>query len=253
MSWSIVLCEGAHEEVALSNIITVLTHWEPFEGHPDELPEALRVVYPEPMVPKIRWASRWSHPSVGPSTYLRRDNDWLEIKSLQGVTSVLGTIGTRFMESVPDGALRGFGALVDADEVEVQERAQAFSATYGELFPQTANILAGQVVAGPPRVGLWVAPNNLDGGSFDRILVESCRQIRPDVVQRAEAYVDSVTAGWTTWRRDKAVLGAIAQKDQPGASLWVAMSKVPARWFSAGLADVPEVEAVAGFVAALCD
>lgn len=245
-SLSLILCEGAHDRGFLIGLAAVCGGWQVFDGSRDELPEAFDANYPEPKLDSSGW------PEFIPSPeYLRKDDRWLEVRPLGGIDKVLGKTGVRFVEARLRDPLDGLGIVVDADDSRIESRVDSFRDRYKKILASAHDAVAGKVVDGSPRVGLWVAPNNEDAGSLLDTLITAGKTTRPKLILEAEKFVHAA-ARHAKMRpeksRAKSIAGSAVQVDMPGASLATALMASPNKWFTPDLAKIEPFSGLLEFI-----
>lgn len=243
-SWSMLICEGGHDRVALASIARVLGGWQPVAGVPESLPERIEVPFP-------RFAPKPGEYRHIPSTlYLTKGNHFLEVRDLGGVERVFSEDTLNLLRgSEPDAV----GVLVDADNVGVKKRLTQYRDRYGKLYEHAKNGEAGKVWGKNPRLGFWVAPNNKDEGRLDKLLVDVAMETKPDLVQLGLQFTESLNAvepGRWFEQRDKALLSAVHQVELPGASLATGLSRSKC-WLTESSMELQPVRDLVTFIAEL--
>jgi hypothetical protein len=136
-----------------------------------------------------------------------------------GIDRVLGDSALELLSQI---AADGVGIVVDADDIGVTNRVNAFRDHYKQLFPAASKARAGVIFGSEPRVGLWVAPNNRHKGRMDDLLIAAAKRSSKSIVTRGHRFITSmkkVTPNAFADGHNKAVLGAVNQRISPGASL----------------------------------
>ena len=245
-SLSLILCEGAHDRGFLIGLAAVCGGWQVFDGSRDELPEAFNANYPEPKLDSSGW------PEFIPSPeYLRKDDRWLEVRPLGGIDKVLGKTGVSFVEARLRDPLDGLGVVVDANDSRIESRVDSFRDRYKKVLASAHDAVAGKVVDGSPRVGLWVAPNNKDAGSLLDTLVTAGKRTRPKLIIEAEKFVHAAAQHGEmhpTESKAKPILGSAVQLDLPGRSLAVVLTRRREKWFTPELAKIEPFSGLLEFV-----
>lgn len=245
-SWTLILCEGAHDQAAISALARVFLGWSRWEGPQSNLPEPLLKTVPEPKRSSRSgrlMQDRWPE-------YLCKGQHYLVVRALGSDQQVLGASATDFLGQLKPDAV---GVFVDANEHGVGARLTSFRETYKKLYPHACGLEAGDVIADHPRLGLWVFPNNADAGSIDRLLIEAARQTRPELFAAGEVFINTlqkIQPGDWAKQWEKALLGAIYQTVRPGASLAVALEKSDA-WFAESLRGSPSFHSLLTFLGEL--
>lgn len=157
-TWTLLLCEGAHDQAALLGWLCA-SGWSRYKGAPSDLPEAIQKGYPksQTICGKVRTEKA--------PDYVHRQDAWIEIRSLGGVTRVLGDAARIYLDVVKDD-VHGVGFFVDADDQGFAIRQQAFRDAFRAMFAHADLVQSGGAAEGPPRLGLWVAPDNRRPGTL---------------------------------------------------------------------------------------
>jgi hypothetical protein len=120
--------------------------------------------------------------------------------------------------------IHAFGLILDADDIDKltpQQKATEYSEEWRELYPGLVGE-PGMVVAGKPRTGIYVLPDNKRRGTLDSILVDCATVIYPDHKAGAIQYLDSLdVAHKSHWKpfdlhREKAIVATIVSVLKPG-------------------------------------
>ncbi len=239
-----IICEGGHDRVALASIAKVLQGWDLVSGVPNSLPEPINVAFPrfDPKPDDYRY--------VPITTYLAREDHYLEIRTLGGVENVFGKVALSLLKAIEPDAV---GVLVDANKLGVKRRLTQFRNAYSKLYSHAKDGEAGKVWGKKPRLGFWVAPNNGDEGKLDHLLVEVAQDSKPELVQAGNEFTESLEAiepGKWLDQREKALLAAIHQVVLPGASLATALLKSRC-WPTESPKSTEAVGELAGFISRL--
>jgi len=246
--WTIILCEGAHDQAALVSLAAVCGEWELMKEIPRSLPKGLE---PTIVVPKQDKWGGWVFQRQ--PAYLSRRNRVLVVRSLGSDNKVLGEAAIDFLGQIRPGAV---GVVVDANDSGVDRRQESFRKRYKALYHHADDVRAGEVSGNKPRLGLWVAPNNKTNGKMDDILLKAAKRNHKELTGRGKRFITSLetieSGKWFPSRnnRNKAILGAVNQAVRPGASLAAALHGSNC-WFDAGLAAVAPFKQLAAFVETL--
>lgn len=156
--------------------------------------------------------------------------------------------------------VEAIGVVLDADDgVKPEVRFEKVREGLSDGgFPKA--LAAGAVVAGPPRLGLFVLPDNLTTGTLEDLLLECAATNYPDLLASAQTHVDRVatandltTADLKDLRKPagtrKAVVGAIGSILKPGKSIQVSIQHT--RWIQGSALALPRIASFDAFVAAL--
>lgn len=215
MTWhATILCEGAQDQTVLASICSTVDGWTIENAVPSALPADLKLLYPRPR--ENKWGAQQFERPPG---FLRSGDRWTVVRQLGGIDQVLGPAAVSFLKQTEPDAV---AVVVDANESGVDSRLEAFRHRFGALYPHAEDVRPGTICAGSPRLGLWVAPDNENGGTLLDVLVSASGTTKPKLTQAGKRFVtslDKVEPGDWSAQRTKAILGAISQTVSPGASL----------------------------------
>jgi hypothetical protein len=118
----------------------------------------------------------------------------------------------------------------------------------------------GQISLGPPRLGAYVLPDNLNPGTLEDLLLECAQQAYPNLLQSATAHADAVPSDATLTNEDrqefnkpsgrnKAIVGAIASVLRPSRAVQVSIQDN--RWLRGDTLKLVRIKAVQDFLAGL--
>ncbi len=242
-SWTLILCEGAHEQKAIASFAHVCVGWQKRKVRgPNELPAELRQTFPE-----LRKMPSGGYELATPPDYLTKDDRYLVIRGLGSVDKVLGRPATLFLDQIKPDAV---GCVVDANDLGVDLRVQKFKSVYSSLYEHATDVKPGRASGKDPRLGIWVSPNNKDHGRLDDLLLAAAERSKKKLVDKGRGFVSSLEKiapdEWTK-HREKAILGAINQVVSPGASLAVCLRKSKC-WFEKGLEKSQPFDALLSFL-----
>lgn len=176
------------------------------------------------------------------------------------------------LESLSLNKLTGIGLVVDADrKTTLASRFQSYVDRLKQLnadaiakgqpdFPLPVPVQPGVVVAGPPKTGIHIFPDNANPGTLETILLDCVamnapllRRCADTVVKYADRKTPADNKHLKKLRggagREKAAAGVIANLLAPGASL--AASLRSDAWLSGGAMSNPAVKAADAFLEAL--
>jgi hypothetical protein len=240
-TWTLLICEGAHDQAALLGWLCA-AGWDRHKGAIRDLPEAIQKVYPTP-----RSVDGKVRTDKAPD-YVHRHDAWIEIRSLNGVSNVLGRSARNLLDSVRD-EVHAVGFFVDADDKGVAGRQQEFRDAFRTTFSHADLAQSGGVIEGAPRLGLWVAPDGRSTGTLSELLVQSFRLARPKVLGAAEAFalsVDDELAEMTAENRLKLILGTAGQVDAPSEALASALRQ--GAWFKPECYSISALQEMIAFI-----
>lgn len=219
-TWSLVLCEGAHDQEFLCTLLVVAESWGVDDGF--QVPGQA-----SPRGPAFKTA-------VDPTGSRR-----LAVAALGGVTKLLGDLGCDLLR-YNSATATAAAIIVDADGVGVPTRvAEARELWTRAGLPDSTAPQLGALVPGKPSSALWVAPDCSSPGSLDHLIVEAARLMNPRRVQLAQQFVTDLARvdshGWDSFE-DKARAGAIGQRWRAGGSLASAL-QVREAWMTPQIAS----------------
>jgi hypothetical protein len=157
--------------------------------------------------------------------------------------------------------LHAIGIVLDSDQkVSASER---FARLSKELAAKQLPLAVapGRVVEGPPRLGIFVLPDNVSAGTLEDLLIECAEKQYPQLLASARSHVDSVKAEVPPYAKDdlvdflkpagrlKAVVGSIGSVLRPGKA--IQMSIQDNRWVDGEALELPRVKMFREFVDAL--
>jgi len=185
------------------------------------------------------------------------------IDSVTGDSRLLrSAINTRATVELPGGeALHAIGVVLDSDQ---DESAMARFTTIAKGLAAENLPLAtapGQVVSGPPRLGIFVLPDNAAAGTLEDLLIECAEKQYPQLLASARTHVDSVEAEVPPYAKEdlvdflkpagkrKAIVGSIGSVLRPGKA--IQMSIQDNRWVDEEALELPRMKVFREFVDAL--
>ena len=184
------------------------------------------------------------------------------IDSVTGDSRLLrSAINTRATVELPGGeALHAIGVVLDSDQ---DESAMARFTTIAKGLAAENLPLAtapGQVVSGPPRLGIFVLPDNAAAGTLEDLLIECAEKQYPQLLVSARTHVGSVTDGPPYEKSDledflspagrrKAIVGSIGSVLRPGKAIQTSIQDN--RWVDGHALELPRMKLFRAFVDAL--
>jgi hypothetical protein len=186
------------------------------------------------------------------------------IDSVTGDSQLLTSVlYIRSTVSQPGGEeLHAIGVVLDYSDQDISAMARFTTIANGlaaEKLPLAP--APGQVIAGPPRLGIFVLPDNATAGTLEDLLIECAEQQYPRLLASARAHVESVKAEVPPYDesdlvyflkpagRRKAVVGSIGSVLRPGKA--IQMSIQDNRWLDGEALELPRVKMFRAFVDAL--
>ena len=153
--------------------------------------------------------------------------------------------------------MTGVGIILDTDhEIPAINRYNSIKAEMqakGFVLPGAP----GEVIAGPPRLGAYVLPDNLED-----LLIECALAAYPNLLSSARSHVDAARNDATLEKDDgdnltkmpvynKAIVGAIASVLKPGRAIQNSIQDN--KWFREGNLNIVRVKAVQDFLVNLLE
>jgi hypothetical protein len=238
-SFALLLCEGKHELEFLCRVAEQTLAWPVERDRPSNLIAGLN-----------KWGDR-SSASLGINVRGAFVAHPILAIETGGADKLIHNDGPALLDYLSNSACASYGFLIDADQDGVQSRSQSLASLWQQsgrtsAFPTAAHRLE----SGPPRVAIFVAPDNTKNGSLDDLILRCTTAAFPARVQAAQDFVDAIERiephDFQQYR-SKACLGAIGQRFNAGASLATALQKKG--WFAADLRTaVPEVDQLCKFL-----
>lgn len=114
-----------------------------------------------------------------------------------------------------------FGVIADADDKPAVDVASRYQREFQDLFPAFPPH-PGHVVAGPPALGAFVFPDNVQQGVVEHLVLECGEAVYSTHLQRARRYVGEFSlqerqqAGWAPFDEQKAIIASVASLLKPG-------------------------------------
>jgi len=121
---------------------------------------------------------------------------------------------------------------------------------------------AGVITAGPPRLGAFVLPDNVQAGTLEDLLLDVAPQVYPGLLTTARSHVaaalndaglrnDDLKDLKKPAGENKAVIGAMASILRPGKAVQVSLQDN--RWLKGAALLSPRIKAVQDFLKQLFD
>ena len=158
--------------------------------------------------------------------------------------------------------MTGVGIILDTDhEIPAINRYNSIKAEMqakGFVLPDAP----GEVIAGPPRLGAYVLPDNHSVGNLEDLLIECAQAAYPNLLSSARSHVDAARNDATLEKGvgnnltktpiyNKALVGAIASVLRPGRAIQNSIQDN--KWFRDGNLNIVRVKAVQDFLVNLLE
>ncbi len=118
-------------------------------------------------------------------------------------------------------ALAAFAVIADSDDNPPAVVAAKYRAAFVDLFPAFPT-RPGEVVPGPPALGVFVFPDNAQQGVVEHVVMECGDHVYANHMARARGYVadfaaeDRARAKWGPFDERKAVIASVVSLLKPG-------------------------------------
>jgi hypothetical protein len=193
--------------------------------------------------------------------FLQSGTHAVAVHSAVGDTRLIQTVDEN-TALLDQAILTGIGLVLDADlAVMPGDRYVAIRdglRTKGYPMPDDA----GVVSTGPPRLGAFVLPDNMVGGTLEDLLMDCARDVYPTLLATATTHVDSASRDATlapddlrelrkAAGRNKAIIGSMASVLRPGRAIQVSLQDN--RWLRDTALALPRVRAVQSFLEELLE
>lgn len=261
MASTLIVVEGAHDASFFGYLIQGLGYQK--ARTLDQLPEWWRRLIPRtyPVTAKGTLDRVIRIPDVYTDS---RGND-LGIVNAGGDTGVAGNL-QETLKLLDVARFVAIGLAIDADH-QITAR-QRFDDLITQLtamndegqrehatgFPIPLPDQPGVIAPGPPRLGIFILPDNARAGTLETVLLEAAARDHPVIHRGARILVNYlatrplIPTGLTgnPGRHAKAMAGTVANVLVPGASLAVALHT--GGWFGDGATDVPAMKTAQAFL-----
>ncbi|HSN98323.1 MAG TPA: DUF3226 domain-containing protein [Candidatus Nanopelagicales bacterium] len=152
--------------------------------------------------------------------------------------------------------IAALGILADADDQVASDVAAGYQEALGELFPAFPKV-AGEVVEGSPRLGVFVFPDNVRQGVVEHIVLQCGELVYQDHLGRAREFVagfgleERTQSHWAPFDEQKAILASVASLLKPGKTNTASLADN--KWISEQTRHVPGLRALLRFLMRLLD
>ncbi len=150
--------------------------------------------------------------------------------------------------------LDAFGVIADSDRKSPAAVAEHYRRAFEGHFAGLSD-RPGEVVAGPPAVGIFVLPDNQRQGVVEHLVLECGEIAYPDLLERARHYVAGFTRAerqgerWAPFDEEKATIAAVASLLKPGKTNTASLADNA--WISETTRVSPMLGSLVRFLAAL--
>jgi hypothetical protein len=148
--------------------------------------------------------------------------------------------------------LEAFGVIADADKLPPADVAGKYRAAFAEVFPDFP-AAPGAIIAGPPRLGAFVLPDNVGQGVVEHLVLECGDAVYAAHLERGREFVrgfsDAERQAWDPFDEQKAIVAAVASLLRPGKSNAVTIEDN--LWISEQTRNLPKLAGLLAFLQAL--
>jgi hypothetical protein len=209
--------EGPTDEAVVARAFIKLLGFKKFAGRSAELDAVWRCLVPTYPAKSGNLYGRLPMPSI-----LFSDACSVAVYAGGGSNLIPHVVGLLDNNHDLHQMLAAFGVIADADKKPPEAVAAKYRAGFRELFPGFPD-RPGEVVAGPPALGVFVLPDNARQGVVEHLVIECGDHVYPTHMERAQRYVrdfvasDPATATkWDPFDEQKAVIASVASLLRPG-------------------------------------
>lgn len=214
LKYCLLATEGPHDQAAITQLLR-LAGLTKFKGNYKELDS-----FWEGFIPKYpkggNLYTRMDMPSILTSATHSVAIYWGEGSKLVGNLQVITTNQARYVREI-----HSFGLVVDADNKQPDVVTKKKVEELRSIFP-TLSEVPGSIVAGFPRTGIYVLPDNKRSGALDSILSDCASIAYPDHKKGALQFIDDLdeihTKDLVFTKKDKALVACITSIIRPGAT-----------------------------------
>ena len=212
--------EGPHDQAFVSRILCKLLGFYKFDGTASKLDNFWRKAKIPPIYPK------------GGNLYKRLDmpeilyNDSFSIAIYVGEGSNLIPNLSEKLRNMDYSDLFAFGIIADADKNTPTKVAEDYHNGFKEYFPNfpTTVSQSGAVIAGSPRLGIYILPDNSQQGVLDTLICDCGDLVYPEYMQRAREYINKFSEEekkkkplrWKPFDQEKAIIATVVSVLKPG-------------------------------------
>jgi hypothetical protein len=243
--------EGYHDQAFLSRILCKLLGFCKFKGDNSKLDHFWRKFIP-------------NYPKGG-NLYDRLDMPQILYNDNFSIAIYVGN-GGELIKNLSDklsdmdySELFAFGIIADADKNTPKKVVEDYHNGFKEYFPNfpTTVSQSGAVIAGSPRLGIYILPNNSQQGVLDTLICDCGDLVYPEYMQRAREYIDKFSEEerknkplkWKPFDKEKAIIATVASVLQPGATNTVTIKCDD--WISPTTATIPAIQNLTKFLSDL--
>lgn len=276
MKQSVLIVEGPHDAAFFGHLVQRIGYL--LIENMNDIPEQWKSFFPKnPMKlnkeikNKTENNDKLQRVNSFPDIYKSDAGDLFIIIVSHGDGNIIGNLDV-CIEYITKRKITAIGIVIDADkEKTAAERFELYKKKLRKLnskrikegvpdYPLPLPERIGEVLAGPPKIGIHVFPDNADPGALETVLLECAQSNAPHlhdcaantVKHVADNHPDSVEL--EEFRKpmgpEKATAGIIANLLYPGTSLAVSLNKSDV-WLRGDVLNHPAVQQADAFLQAL--
>jgi hypothetical protein len=191
-------------------------------------------------------------------SFVQNEQLSIALHSAIGVTNIAKNI-EESLAIIPPSQLFSVGIFLDADDSEIpQERFEKLTTYLSSLnLPNLQMpIRIDEVNNHSPRCGIFIAPNNLDPGTLEDILLNCAKISYPDLLHLSQIYIKSIDSNQLTKEdltdfnkpvgKKKALISSISSILKPGKALQVSLQDN--RWIDEQTLELESIKLVKNFL-----
>lgn len=240
--------EGNHDQAFISKILCKLLGFSKFEGNVSELDGIWRKFIPV-------------YPPKTGKLYLRLDmptilyNDKMSLAIYVGEGSNLITNLSDKLSDIDYSSLFAFAIVADADKYKPDQVTEEYYQGFKEYFPDfpTTVSQSGNVIAGSPRLGIYILPDNSQQGVLDTLICDCGDLVYPEYMQRAREYINKFSEEernrkplkWKPFDQEKAIIATVVSVLKPGKTNQTSISDN--HWIGAETSEIPAIQNLTTF------
>jgi hypothetical protein len=225
-SYALFAVEGPSDQVIVRNVLRRILGFNLWDGKIDELHD----LWPrtDDIVPDFSSKAGNVYRRVALPSILYSDSMSIAVFEGEG-SSLINRLKALFLNHSLHDKLSAFAVFADSDKalpVDVALRYQRELVHFFAHFPTQP----GQVVNGPPKLGVFVFPDNRNQGVVEHLVLECGEIVYSELLQRAVEYVhqfdvhDRDRERWAPFDEQKAIIASVASLLKPGKTNTVTLA-----------------------------
>lgn len=252
-----IVVEGPHDTAVVGKLLRQFPfHLEPVSVFKDVEPFWNDLV-PRTYPPKNPRTNEEEFKRVRVPEFFQKAGQSVAVQWAEGYDQVPVVLADSLdlLPSIPDG----LGVLVDADGCSAERSFSGVVTRINALHPGLPwGRAPGMVESGPPRVGVFVLPDNASTGTLEDLLLDCAHRVYPDLQPLAGQYIQSVRASPAAIPpaeqvefgkpsgANKALISAMGSVLKPGKAVQNTIRDN--RWLEGEALNLPRVSALRAFL-----